>query len=229
MTAAPDLRRLLAERFPDAAPLSERRREGISTGLATWDRILPNGGLPRGRVSLWAAERSAAATALLGHACQAVVGAGWRAAWIDGPHSLGPTWPDGPMVLRPRTPLLGLRFAELLLNSGGFALVVLHGIPLDRTTVFRLARASHEGGGAFVAVAEGVLPAGLTLRSQWLGDRAVIAPSPWSIGARLVTVPVALEVMASGRRATAVIECDLPVHRLRGCLTPGLVDRRGMR
>ncbi len=227
MTAAPDLRRLIAARFPDAVPLPERQREGIATGVQAWDRLLPGGGLPRGRPTLWDAGHSAAATALLAHASRATIAAGWRTAWIDGSHTLGPGWVDGPLVLRPRTPNLGLSFAELLLDSGGFALVVMAGVPLERTTLFRLARAAHEGGGAFAVIADGHLPAALTLRSNWLAGSAVKATSPSGEVARLISLPVSLEVTTSGMKKTAVIGCTVPSHEVRQRLTPGLVDRRG--
>ncbi len=228
MSAALDLRRLIANRFPDAVPLPEREREGLTTGLAVWDRLLPGGGLPRGRPALWDATRSAAATALLVHASRTTLAAGWRTAWIDGSHSLGAGWVDGPLVLRPRTPNLGLSFAELLLDCGGFALVVMEGIPLERTTLFRLARAAHEGGGAFAVIADGHLPASLTMRSQWLAGSAATTPSPFGGIARLISLPVSLEVITSGRSRTAVVGCTVPSHEVRRRLTPGIADRRGV-
>lgn len=221
-----DLRRQLAERFPGAVPLPARRDHGVSTGIAAWDRILPNGGFPRGRPTLWSAP-AAGAVALLGAACREVLTSGQRAAWIDASRTLGPGWIDGPLVLRPRTPLLGLRFAELLLESGGFALVVLHGVPLERTQLFRLGRAAHEGGSAFALIAEGPLTAALRLTSRYLPERFVYARSPFGDPAVLRSVTLALEATASGWKAHTTVSLALDSHDVRRALDPGLADRRG--
>src|SRR5690242_21959078 len=81
--AATTLRALLEQRFPDAAPLTggAHATDAVATGIAALDRILPNHGLPRGRLSVWAPL--GAANAILRGACHAVVAAGERAAWID--------------------------------------------------------------------------------------------------------------------------------------------------
>ncbi|HEX3927102.1 MAG TPA: hypothetical protein VHW65_03825 [Gemmatimonadales bacterium] len=228
MTAAPalDLRELLAKRFPDAVPLPARRDGGISTGLAPLDRILPNGGLPRGRPTLWSTP-GAGATALLSQACRAVTQAGMRAAWIDTLHQLGPGWCDGPVVFRPRTPLLALRFAEILAASGGFALVVLHGVAADRTTFFRLSRAVHEGGGAFAMVSDAALPAALRLRSRYVLDRFEWARTPFGDPAVVRQAAVAVDATASGWNAHTVLSLPVISHAVRCALPPGLADRRG--
>ena len=57
------------------------------------------------------------ATALLYATTQSLGRAGHRVVWIDGHRTLGFGWPDNALMLRPRTPLLGLRFAELLLEE----------------------------------------------------------------------------------------------------------------
>src|ERR1041384_7497696 len=77
------LRALIEQRFPDAAPLTDgaRATDGVATGIAALDRILPNHGFPRGRLSMWAPL--GAANAILRAACHAVVVSGERAAWID--------------------------------------------------------------------------------------------------------------------------------------------------
>ncbi|MBA2292964.1 MAG: hypothetical protein H0W15_10980 [Gemmatimonadales bacterium] len=222
------LRDLLARRFPDAVPLPERREQGVGTGVALLDRILPGGGLPRGRPTLWE-QPGAAATALLAAACQSVIAQGMRTAWIDGDHSLGHGWRDGPLMLRPRTPLLGLRFAEVLLACGGFALVVVSGVTTDRTTMFRLGRAVHEGGGAFAMLGEGSLPAALKLRSHYLLDRMAFAMSPFGEPAAINSVHVSIEASASGWRERAVLTLPFAGHVVRSALEAGLVDRRGVK
>ena len=221
------LRDLIAQRFPDAVPLPSRRESGIATGVGPLDRILPGGGLPRGRPTLWE-QPGAAATALLAAASQAVLIQGMRSAWIDGDHTLGHGWHDGPLMLRPRTPLLGLRFAEVLLASGGFALVVVSGVTTDRNTMFRLGRAVHEGGGAFAMLGEASLPAALKLRSRYLFERMRYAMSPFSEPAAIRSVSVSIEASASGWREKTELTLPFAGHVVRSALEGGLVDRRGV-
>ena len=220
------LRDLLVQRFPDAVPLPSRKEAGLSTGIEAFDRVMPNGGLPRGRPTVWATPGTGATT-LLSAACRHVLTSGFRSAWIDGAGTLAGSWIDGPAVIRPRTPLFGLRFAELLLASGGFALVVMSGIPTDRTMLFRLARAVHEGSGAFALTGEGSLPAALQLRSRYLPDRHVYAPSPFGEPAALRSVTLVLDAVASGWRASTSLVLSLAPHDVRSALDSGLADRRG--
>ena len=226
MTAALDLREHLARRFPDAIPLAGRREAGVATGIPDFDNLLPNNGLPRGRPTVWGTPASGA-TAILSAACRGTCLAGFRAAWIDGTRTLGQGWDDGPLMIRPRTPLLGLRFAELLLVSGGFALVVMSGIPAERTTLFRLARAAHEGGGAFAMIADGSLPAALRLRSRYLPARFEYARTPFGNAALVRTVTLAIDATASGWNTTTTLSLPLQAHDVRSALDCGLADRRG--
>ena len=228
MTAAAlDLREQLARRFPDAVPLAGRREAGLATGISAFDNLLPNGGLPKGRATVWSTPASGA-TAILAQACRGVLGSGLRSAWIDGSRTLGLGWADGPLVLRPRTPLLGLRFAELLLMSGGFSLVVMSGIPAERATLFRLARAVHEGGGAFALIADGSLPAALRLRSRYLPERMEYARTPFGDPAMVRSVTLAIDATSSGWNATTSLTLPLHSHDVRSALDPGLADRRGI-
>ena len=224
--AALDLREHLARRFPDAVPLAGRREAGLATGVAAFDQMLPNGGLPRGGATVWGAPGSGA-TAILSAACHSLLATGMRSAWIDGARTLGPGWQDGPLVIRPRTPLLGFRFAELLLGSGGFGLVVMSGIAADRTTLFRLARSVHEGGGAFAMVADGTLPAALRLRSRYLPERFDYARSPFGDAAMVRQVTIAIDATSSGWNAATTLTLPLHSHDVRSALDPGLADRRG--
>lgn len=229
MTAtALDLRQQLAQRFPDAIPLAGRREAGLATGMIAFDKVLPNNGLPRGRATVWSSP-APGATAILSATCRSLLGSGHRAAWIDGSRTLGEGWAGGllPLVIRPRTPLLGLRFAELLLVSGGFALVVMSGVPSERTALFRLARAVHEGGGAFALVAGESLPAALKLSSRYLPDRCCYARTPFGDPARIESVTVAIDARSSGWNASTTLSLPLHAHDVRSALDCGLADRRG--
>jgi hypothetical protein len=221
-----DIREQLARRFPDAVPLTGRREVGLSTGISAFDNVLPNGGLPRGRATVWSTPANGA-TAILAQACRSTIAAGLRPAWIDGARTLGLGWCDGPLVIRPRTPLLGLRFAELLLGSGGFALVVMSGIPAERTTLFRLARAVHEGCGAFAMIAEGSLPAALRLRSRYLPERFDYARTPFGDPAMVRTATIVIDANSSGWNATTTLTLPFHSHDVRSALDSGLADRRG--
>lgn len=153
MAAQPvqDLRTLLEQRFPDALPVRYGTVEGVATGVEALDAILPSGGLPRGRVTAW--SPGGGATALLHAACRAVVARGERAAWVDGSGTVaGVSWRGGPALFRPADALKALECTEVLLRSGGFALVVLSGGQPGETEWVRLSRAAKEGGGALVVV-----------------------------------------------------------------------------
>ena len=122
-TSVAALRALIQQRFPDALPPSQtdggRTTDRVATGISALDRALPNGGLPRGRLSVWAPQGGA--TAILRAACHSVVADGERAAWIDGDGTVaGAFWNDGGgslYLVRPTSRLHALRAAEELLRS----------------------------------------------------------------------------------------------------------------
>src|SRR5262245_61726942 len=96
-TSIAALRALIEQRFPDATPLKggAQTTEQVATGIDALDQMLPNGGLPRGRLSVWAPQGGS--TAILRAACHAVVANGERSAWIDGDNTVaGAFWGDGP-------------------------------------------------------------------------------------------------------------------------------------
>jgi hypothetical protein len=221
------LRALLVERFPDAVALPDRSVRPVPTGIGEFDRILPNGGLPRGRMVAWQ-RQAGGATALLRAACSGLLSRGERVAWIDGANTLGAHWTDGPIVVRPDGPELALRAAEILLRSGGLALVVLTGVDPDQSQMLRLSRMVHEGEGAFVALTERTLTASLRIVSSYLPDRYRWALGPFGEVAAVEAVAVRIEARAPGWSADTVLFLPARFHDLRLSLEPGLADRRGL-
>ncbi len=223
-----ELRKQLAERFPDAQPVRYGTTGVVGTGVAALDAALPAGGLPRGRVTVW---RGKGATAVLWSACESVVRGGERAAWVDGSGALtGAYRRGGPLLFRPGEELASM-VAEELLRSGGFALVVLTGggVVLGDGEGVRLGRSAREGGAALVAVAEGASVSHLRVRSSLdvSGFRWRVGPFGEPVALESVVVTARLESMGLGRR----VRFRLPVehHDVRLSLEPGLVDRRGTR
>jgi hypothetical protein len=235
-TSVVELKEVLARRFPGAVPVTYGTAGAVATGVAALDRVLPGGGLPRGRLSVWVP--GGGATAVLQGACAVVVGRGERAAWVDGARVLTCRPGEGsgvgagreaPLVLRPASGRAALACAEELLRSGGFALVVLSGVEAVGVEAVRLSRAVREGGGAFVALSAGASIAALRLESR-------IAPEGYRwrcgvLGEPAEVESVMVEVRVWGMGLSARTEFRLPVvhHELRLSLEPGLVDRRGAR
>jgi recA bacterial DNA recombination protein len=221
------LRKLLIERFPDAVSLPERVISPIRTGLSAFDQILPQGGLPRGRVVVWQ-KQVGGATAILRSACQKLWTRGERVAWVDGARSLGPSWEDGPLVVRPLNHEIALRAAEILLKSGGISLVVLTGVDPDQTAMLRLSRMVHEGGGAFVALTEKTLTSSLRLVSRYLPDQFRWSLGPFGDVSAVEAVAVEVIAHAPGWSSRATLVLTLESHDLRLSLEPDLADRRGL-
>lgn len=225
-----ELRRLLEQRWPDAQPLRHATAAGVSTGVPALDAILPGGGLPRGRLSVWATEAAVGATAVLRSACEVVRAAGERAVWVDGARVVAGDrwWQDGgALLVRPAGALDALVCAEELVRSGGFGLVVLTGV--GRALVpeaVRLSRAAREGGSALVAVGEAPLAA-LRLASRVLADGVRWTSGP--LGEPAEPAAVRLRVQATSLGLDSRAEFMIPVvqHALRMSMEPGLVDRRG--
>ena len=223
------LRQLLVDRFPDAVLLPDRAIPALATGVAVLDGILPNGGLPRGRVVVWRSPSGEAAgtTAILRSACFGVLEQGQRVAWVDGRNTVGPQWIDGPLLIRPRDESLALTATEILLRSGGFGLVVLTGIDPDQSAMLRISRMVHEGKGAFVALTRRTLTASLRITSRFLPERFQWAMGPFGQVARLEAVTMEITATAPGWSRTATFSVGVTSHDLRLSLDPGLADRRG--
>jgi hypothetical protein len=231
------LRALIQQRFPDATPLTggsqtteqacpeERQRRRVATGIRALDQVLPNGGLPRGRLSVWAPHGGS--TAILRAACHAVVANGERSAWIDGDNTVaGAFWGDGPYLVRPTSRLHALRAAEELLRSGGFSLLVLAGTEPQGTETVRLTRAAREGGTALVAVGSAASMASLRLTSRLLQYRWRRTPFGDPASAEDATVRVSAK--AAGWSAHTDFPIPVVNHELRLSLESELADRRGL-
>jgi hypothetical protein len=225
-TTPANLRALLIEKFPTAVVLPERRQAVFPTGIGAIDRILPNGGLPRGRITVWQSPMTGG-TAVLRAAVSESLGRGERVAWIDGARSLGPHWETGPLVVRPRSPDLARKAAEILLRCGGFALVVLTGLDLDSGGMLRLSRMVHEGGGAFVALTASAHTAMLRLSSRMLYDRLRASSGPFGDLALIERVTIRVEARSPGWSAHTLLHLPTRHHDLRLPFDPDLADRRG--
>lgn len=229
-----ELRKILALRFPDAVPVRYGAALPVATGVVALDRVLPGGGLPRGRLTAWAPGGGAAA--VLRGACGQVVAGGERAAWVEvggggwgggGGALPGVGWRPGVLLWRPAGAAAGLECTEELLRTAGFGLVVLSGAEAGRMEVVRLSRAAREGGGAFVLLAGGSVSAPLRLSSRILPEGYRWRPGPFGGAAEVESALVRVQV--NGLGVSVWTEFSLPVvqDELRLSLEPGLVDRRG--
>lgn len=228
-TSIAALRALIEQRFPDATPLTggAQTTEQVATGIGALDRVLPNGGLPRGRLSVWAPHGGA--TAILRASCHSVVANGERSAWIDGDNVVaGAFWSDdhGLFLVRPKSRIHALRAAEELLRSGGFSLLILAGAEPQGTETVRLTRAAREGGAALVSIGSAASMASLRLTSRLLcyGWRR----SPFGDPAEAQNVTIRVDARAVGWNAHVQFPIPVTHHELRLSLESELADRRGL-
>ncbi|HSJ25940.1 MAG TPA: hypothetical protein VK929_14785 [Longimicrobiales bacterium] len=224
------MREALERRFPDALPLGHGRTVVASgTGIGALDALLPGGGLPRGRLTLW--QPGGGATAVLRSACEAAVARGERAAWIDGAHLQGGDfWRAGPLLVRPGTPLHALEAAETLLDSGGLSVLIVQGCAREAIReAVRLTRAARTGGCALVLVAEGTAVAHLRAQTRLSPDAYRWRTN--AFGEPVEPLAVRLEMMASSMGWSGRTSFELPVrtYHLRHFPEPRLPDRRGWR
>lgn len=227
-TSVAALRELLEQRFPDAAPLTQRTTEPVATGISALDQILPGGGLPRARMSVW--TPLGGASAILRAACHAAIGAGERTVWIDGPGTIaGAFWETGPLLLRPRGRIHTLRAAEEVLQSGAVGLVVLAGVEPQGTEIVRLTRAAREGGAALVMLAAATSMAALRLTSRLMPNGYHWRRDPFGGPAEAQMAVALVRARAVGWNVHTKFEIPVMPHDLRLSLEPGVADRRGLR
>jgi hypothetical protein len=226
MPATAALRQLLEQRFPDATPVTHRTAEPVATGIQPLDLILPNGGLPRGRLSVWMPQGGA--TAILRAACVTVTSTGERSAWIDGLGTIsGQFWEEGPVLVRPANRKNSLRAAEELLRCGGFSLIVLSGSEPAGTEMVRLSRAAREGGAAFVALTSHTSMASLRLTSRITPHSYVWTRSAFGEPAEACSASIKVRAQSLGWNKSTELRVPVISYDLRSALEPGLPDRRG--
>jgi hypothetical protein len=228
VSSAALLRSLLEQRFPDATPVTHRTAEPVATGIVPLDGILPNGGLPRGRLSVWLPNGGA--TAILRAACQTVASTGERSAWIDGLGTIaGEFWQEGPILVRPASRKNSLRAAEELLRCGGFSLIVLSGSEPQGTEMVRLSRASREGGSAFVALTSHTSMASIRLMSKIFPGSYSWRRSAFGEPAEVRSAKVKVRAQSLGWNRSTEFTVPVVPFDLRHSLEAGLPDRRGLR
>ena len=243
------LRRRLAE------VVGEPRLEaaGLATGLAALDRLLPGGGVPRGRLTELVGPRSGGRTTLVRELARTTLRGGGWVAYVDATRTLDPReWADVATeaaahalladrpprlrVVRPPDPGRGAWCADVLLRSGAFALVVLDGVPLAGAVAVRLARLARDADAALVVLGpdEGrderpgarLGAVRVRVRRSWgVGRGGSGVERPTRTGRRR-TLHVTVEKGGSSHRAVEV-SCAIGVAR-RLCAHPEVPDRRGV-
>lgn len=146
----------------------------VPTGLPLLDALLPDGGLPRGRVVEWAGPASSGKTAVLRESLRHLRREGESVALIDASGGLyAPHWQalvpgEGEFwIVRPNSAPEATWCADLLLRSGAFGAVALRveeavGITsragtteaLGRAASVRLQRLAEEAATVFVTVGQ---------------------------------------------------------------------------
>lgn len=226
MSQVAALRGVLEQRFPGAVPSVHQTVPGVPTGVGVLDAVLPNGGLPRGRLSIW--EPGVGAGAVLRTACGAAVGRGERAAWIDAARTASGEIPwTGVALVRPESAHDALVCAEELVRSGGFALVVLAGAVSRGSERVRLTRAVREGGTALVELSGESHMAAVRFRSMLAPGGVQWRCDPRGEPARLSAVTVRVHAAALGWSRETELILPVHAHALRLSLEPSLVGRRG--
>lgn len=225
--AVAELRRVLATRFPNAVPLQDRTVPQLPTGLAPLDRILPGGGLPRGRLSVWQAGLGGGA--VLRSMCMQALSRGERAVWIE-------DWEQGArgvsrsdlLLVRPDTERQSLECAEELLRCGGFAVVVLAGRGSSGRERVRLTRAAREGGAALVEFSREAHLAAVRISSRI--DTADVHWQCNRLGepVEMEWVRLRVQVLAGGWSRESEVVLMVGNHEHCLSLDPGLADRRGL-
>jgi protein ImuA len=168
---------LLRQQLAEVVEATRPGTPGLATGIAALDAALPNGGLPRGRLTEMVGAPGSGKTTLVHRIVARAVADGWWVAYVDATRTLAPRdWADigrerreacgasggvrraadeGLWIVRPDEPARGAWCADVLLRSGAFALVVLDGAPvLARSVAVRLTRLAREADAAFLVLGD---------------------------------------------------------------------------
>jgi hypothetical protein len=228
MGAVAELRERLAERYPQTLPLAYRTAQGVGTGIGKLDGLLPNGGFPRGRLTVW--RPGGGATAVLREASRNTVERGERAAWVDpGGQVMGEFWPQGPLLLRPSGESAAVECVEELARCGGFGLIVLGSGEIKGNLAIRLGRAVRTGGGALVLITRDTEQAQLRLESRLLLSGFHWSVDPFGNPADLRLVTLRVQAWSMGWSGRTELRANLRSHGHRNATEPTLPDRRGVR
>lgn len=213
-----------------------------STGLRTLDELLPEGGLPRGRIVEWTGPPSSGKTAILRSSLAYLRRQGESVALIDGSGGLyAPDWHplvggEGEFwIVRAGSPAEASWCADLLLRSGAFGAVALRvdespwAAPmsagddeaLGRAASVRLQRLAEEAATVFVTVGRVAIAA---LRLGFRPGRIEpLAGGPF--GPRLPAArPVWVRLGKRGETEVPVL-CPVPENRVDPLVV--LRDRKG--
>lgn len=164
----------------------------LSTGITALDEAL-GGGWPRGRISEVAGGRSCGKTALLFACLAAATRRGEAVACIDLAGALDPASLQRAGVelsrllwARPPAAAAAVRCAELLLQAGGFAAVILDfgDAPprgLSSSTWLRLARASESSRASLLLLAPCQVATHSAARLELQRRRIRWQPGPWPL------------------------------------------------
>ncbi|MFQ5680354.1 MAG: hypothetical protein ACE5HP_12955 [Gemmatimonadota bacterium] len=224
-------------------PWRLERSASSPTGISPLDALLPEGGLPRGRVVEWLGPRSCGKTALLRAALLRWYGEGEAVAVVDAGRTLyAPDWVElaGEIpfwVIRPSRREEAAWCTDLLLRSGVFGAVALEletraplaapfgeprGKALSRNVTVRLQRLAEEEASVFVVVGE--LPlAALRLRFR-PGRLEPLRGGPF--GPVLPPMRPMWVRVERGRSCEVPILCPVPPER---GVQPLARDRKGPR
>jgi hypothetical protein len=229
MSALAELRKTLETRYAATLPVSYRTAQVVGTGVRELDALLPAGGLPRGRLVAWAP--GGGATAVLRSACAAAVARGERAAWVDVAATLtADYWSGGVLLVRPAGEPEGLESAELLLQSGGFAVVVVSGAgERSAREGVRLTRAARAGGSALVLVTAAAPVAQLRIRSRLPPDAYEWWRDPFGEPVAVRSVQVEIEAGSLGWSGRTSFRLPVLERTPRASPESALADRRGVR
>ena len=178
----PDLRALLAERFPAAPPPAEEQR--LPTGLAAFDETT-GGGLPKGSISeVIAPEWSSGSALFIYRLLQTAHEQRYFIALIDGCDSFDPQSSGAALLrhllwVRCQKTLDAVKAADLLLRDGNFPLVILDLVlnapeelrKIPQTTWYRLQRLVEPAPTAFLVLTRRSMVSSaqikLVLQNRW--------------------------------------------------------------